>query len=136
MKMITLQYGQEVLFITNEGKELDCHMFDNFDAVIRYHVKGTGHSSNEFMTVSGLQHGHMLSASGNNRPYADKQVIVHEGDTVIYREDRYVVEYMGDYSDALRFEPISPYTHCLEEDEEDESTNNDGGIPIPIYRNN
>ena len=27
---------------------------------------------------------------------------------------------MGDYSDALRFEPISPYTHCLEEDEEDQ----------------
>ena len=113
--MKTIQYGQEILFITNEGKELDCHMFDNFDAVIRFHLKGMGHESDSKMTVYGLQHGHML-CEGDNRPYADKQIVIEEGETVIYRDSRYCAIYKGDYSDALRFEPEDPYTHCLEED--------------------
>ena len=113
--MTILQYGQEILFITNDGLKLDCHMFDNFDAVIRYYKNGTGHESDTEMKVYGLQHGHMLSASGNNKPYSDQQIVVSEGEIVIYREDRYIAIYMGDYSDALRFEPVSAHTHCLED---------------------
>ena len=114
--MVTLQYKQEILFITKEGKELDCVIYDNFAEVVRYYKKGTGHESNAEMMVYGLQHGTMICASGDNRPYASKQVIVREGETVIYREDRYTPIYKGDYSDALRFEPEQAFTHCNEED--------------------
>jgi len=111
--MNTLQYGQEILFTTRYGKQLDCHMFDNFDAVIRFYVKGTGHESNANMSVYGLQHGHMI-CDGDNRPYADKQIAITENEIVIYRDEKYIAKYVGDYSDALKFEPVHAYTHCLE----------------------
>ena len=107
--MNTLQYGQEILFTTRYGKQLDCHMFDNFDAVIRFYVKGTGHESNAHEAVYGLQHGAMI-CKGDNRPYAKEQVNVTEDEVVMYRDEKYIAKYVGDYSDALRFEPVDDYT--------------------------
>ena len=103
--MKKLQYNQEIRFITKDGKSLDCYMFDNFDAVIRYYRDGVGHESNSEQTVFGMQHAHGITADGNNRPWADEQIEVHEGDTVIYRDERYTANYLGNYSDALRFVP-------------------------------
>jgi len=111
--MKKLQYNQEILFTTLEGKQLDCKMFDNFDAVIRFYVKGTGHASNSEMSVYGLQHGAMI-CTGDNRPYAKEQVNVTEDEVVMYRDEKYIAKYVGDYSDALKFEPVHAYTHCLE----------------------
>lgn len=105
--MKTIQFNQEVRLTTNNGKKYDIVISDNFDSVIRFYRDGVGHHSNAEEKVFGIQHGTLVSGSGDNRPWAQEQIALNEDEIVIYREDRYQVKFVGDYSDAVKLEKVA-----------------------------